>query len=138
MKNILHNRFVAIFIGLLVAFVVMTLFEFVNYVLYPFPQDMDKMDMVALKSFTDGLPLTAFLMVLAGWFFGGMAGGYVACKLSGRGQSLSIAIGFLLFIFGLINCFVLLPGIHPTWFLWVGLPLLLVSPCAGHALSKKH
>lgn len=136
MKLFLKNSVWPVVAGLLVAFVIMMLFEFTNSRLYPFPAGFDVKDLNALKAFTRTLPPFAFIMVLLGWTGGSWVAGVVVSKMTPNNRigarNLTFVVGGLLTFFGLLNNFIFLPGIQPLWFVLAGIPTFLACSYAGH------
>lgn len=72
---------VGVFIGAFVATsVVMTGFEYINYLLFPFPAGLDLNNINSLQEFSMTLPTSTFVMILLGWFFGTMLGVWILQK----------------------------------------------------------
>jgi hypothetical protein len=132
---------VTIFIGLLVSFFVMTFFEFINSLFFPFPSGMNTMNLEEVRRFTRSLPPAAFIMVLLGWAFGALAAGYITTKRALRKHlNVRVVVSILatiMTVFAVLNNFIFLPGVQPLWFNVVGLPLFFVFTYIGYRLADK-
>ncbi len=131
----------AILIGLLVSFFVMTFFEFVNSLFFPFPKGTNTMDLEQVRVFTNTLPPIAFIVVLLGWAAGSLAAGYMTTKRALKtGLDVKRVVTLLAIIltgFAALNNFVFLPGVQPLWFNIVGLPLFAIFTYIGYRLANK-
>ena len=117
--------------GLLVAFITMMLFEFVNSFFFPFPEGMDVRD---VKAFTDTLPWTVYILVLLGWTFGSFLAGYITTRLSReQSYSLSLIVGIILTLLGVLNNMRI--G-HDMVFNVIGLPMFIIFTYLGHRYQR--
>jgi hypothetical protein len=128
----------AIVAGFIVASIVMMIFESLNgRVLYP---ELAKAaqgvtDREVLRSLLASAPSGAFLVVIAGWLVGSVAGGWLAALTAGRsGQLHGLLLGLLLTLAGIANNLMLPP---PLWFWIVSLIVLLPSACFGARLAAR-
>lgn len=113
--------------GLLTAFVVMMVFEFVNSFFFPLPEGMALTD---VKSFTETLPWTAYILVLGGWIVGSFLAGYITTRLSrGRSYHLVLSVGIVLTLLGVINNMMI--G-HDMVFNVLGLPMFIIFTHLGY------
>lgn len=116
--------------GLLAAFIIMMVFEFVNSFFFPFPEGMDKGDIEAVRDFTTTLPWTAYILVLLGWIAGSFKAGCVTTYLSKESTyRLSFVVGILLTVIGVVNNTLI--G-HDIFFNFIGLPMFIVFTYLGH------
>lgn len=129
MKNILMAKVWPVFGALLVASVVMMVFEFTNSHFFPLPSDLDWNNHDAVVAFTDTLPWTAYILVLMGWVGGSFLGGWVAVFLS-KVPSLQLPLiaGGILAFLGLLNNMML--G-HSILFSILTLPLFILFAYGG-------
>lgn len=98
------KRIGAVLLGLLAASVVMTVFEFTNSFLFPFPAGIDIDNIDAVRAFTAALPWTAYLLVLLGWFLGALLGGFVVSRfLKAKTRGPALALAMLLIVAGIAN-----------------------------------
>jgi hypothetical protein len=121
----------AVVVGFIVASAVMMCVEFVNgHVLYPGlgQAAAGLTDREAVRQVMAAAPTGAFLVVLAGWILGSVAGGYVAAKITAVAPMRhAIITGALLMLAGIANNLMLAP---PTWF-WISLVVFLPSAWLG-------
>jgi len=118
--------------GLIVAFVCVQAAEMIVHQLYPFPPGADMHDMTTIKKFVATLPLTAMLLVLAGWLIGTLLGTFVAAKI-GRSRVPAYVVGVLLLCGGIANSFII-P--QPVWFTAASVVIFIAVPFAGVAMAK--
>lgn len=130
MKYFLTRKVWPVVAGLLTAFIVMLIAEYINSLIYPLPEDLDWMDTEAVQAFTASLPWTAFVLVLLGWVLGSFKAGCVTAYLSKeRSFRLPLLVGVILTILGIINNATL--G-HPLAFNIIGLPVFIIFTYLGH------
>ena len=130
MKNFFRRKASPVIVGLLAAFVTMTVFEYVNSFFYPLPENLDRNNMAAVQNFTASLPWTAYLLVLGGWIVGSFVAGYVTTYFSQeRTYRLSLIVGVILTVLGVINN--ILIG-HDMVFNLIGPPMFLIFTYLGN------
>lgn len=118
------RKILAILAGFIAAFAIMMAFEFVNSLIFPFPEGMDYKSLDEVRQFTETLPSTAFIMVLLGWAIGAFVAVLVTMKISRKsGIMLPLIVGIILTICGVVNVIMFQ---HPLWFNIVGLPLFII------------
>ena len=115
--------------GFVAASVVMLIVEMINgRVLHP---DLAKSaegvtDREVLRGIMAAAPVSAFLVVLAGWILGSLVGGWLAARVAGRaGVAHGLVLGALLTMAGCANNLMIPP---PLWF-WV-VSVLVFFPAA--------
>ena len=135
MKTFLKLKLWPVVAGLLSAFIIMMICEYINSFIYPLPDDLDIMDTVAVQAFTASLPWTAYILVFLGWVLGAFKAGCVTTYLSKEEKyRLSFVVGVLLTLLGLINN--LLIG-HAVFFNIIGLPMFILFTYVGHKYMWK-
>jgi hypothetical protein len=102
----------AVIAGLVVAFLLVFASEGISHKIFPPPPGMNMSDMVQVKSFVATLPLSALLIVLAGWLIATFVAAWVATKIA-RGPIAGFIVGALLLSAGIANAFII-P--QPVWF----------------------
>jgi len=116
------------YLYLLLAFVltsaVMTLFEFINSFIFPFPEFLDRNNLEAVRAFTVTMPDTALIMILLGWFFGTILGTYTVLKFTKSTKLIYIHAGVLT-ILAVINNYLFM-GTDRLWFSVLTLPFFFV------------
>jgi hypothetical protein len=107
----------AVVIGVIAAFIVVTLAEMLTSRLYPMPMGANPEDPSAMITWIQQLPATALAVVLVGWALGAFVGGFISAKFdrAAWGRQ-AVIIGILLLGAGVWNM-TQIP--HPIW-MWVG------------------
>ncbi|MCE9548865.1 hypothetical protein K8Q98_00470 [Candidatus Nomurabacteria bacterium] len=130
MKNFLKFKAWPVVAGLVGAFIIMMIFEYVNSFFYPLPEGLDIKDTAGLQAFTATLPWTAYILVFLGWLLGAFKAGCVTTYLSKeRTYKLSFIVGLILTLLGIANNIMI--G-HDMFFNIVGIPMFLVFTYLGH------
>lgn len=127
----------AVVVGFVAASIVMMIVETINgRVLHPqLAKAAEGMtDREAVRALLATVPVSAFLVVVAGWVLGSVAGGWLAARLAGRsGITHGLALGALLTLAGVANNLMVPP---PLWFWFASLVVLLPSAYAGARLAQ--
>lgn len=130
MKNFLKRKAWPVIAGLLTAFIVMMVFEFVNSLIFPLPEGLDIRNTEAVQAFTATLPWTAYILVLLGWIIGAFKAGVVTTFFSKETKyKLSFVTGVILTIAGVFNNIII--G-HNMVFNILGIPLFILFTYLGH------
>ncbi len=126
----------AVVAGFIAASIVMMLIETFNgRVLYP---DQGRAaerlkDREAIRALLAAAPLGAFLVVIAAWILGGIAGGWTAARLAARATIRhGLALGALLTLAGVANHLAMPP---PLWFWIASLAVLMPAAYVGARLA---
>lgn len=134
MKNVFQNKMWPVIAGLLTAFVIMMVFEFVNSFFYSLPEGLDTMDNAALQAFTATLPWTAYILVFLGWVVGAFVAGYVTTYLAKEDMyRLSLVVGVALTLLGILNNMMI--G-HDMLFNIIALPMFIIFTYLGHRYMR--
>lgn len=121
--------------GLLTAFIIMMIFEYINSRFFPLPQGLDIYDIEAVHAFTASLPWTAYILVLLGWIAGAFKAGCVSTYLAKEERyKVSFVVGILLTILAIVNNLAI--G-HDWKFNVIALPVFIVFTYFGHKYMKK-
>ncbi len=120
--------------GAVTATVTIFAIEAFSHQLYPAPPGLDANDMDGLKTYVAGLPITAFLLLIAAWALGSLLGGFVIGKLAPDPSSRRMAYiaGVALTISSILN-FMQIP--HPIWVMVIGVLVFIPSVIMGHKLA---
>ncbi|TXH77228.1 MAG: hypothetical protein E6Q88_01800 [Lysobacteraceae bacterium] len=118
-----------VIVGLIVAWLLMSLFEFGSMALHPPGPHFDPSKPESIALHVANAPASAMLLVLAGWLSAAFCGGWVAAKLAHfRGALAALTIGALVTAgVVLMNAMVK----HPAWMYALG--ALLPVPLAWFA-----
>lgn len=126
----------AVVAGFIAASIVMMIIESINgRLIYPALGKVAEgvQDRETLRALLANAPVGAFLVVIAGWALGGLAGGWVAAKLSPPSTMRpTFVLGVLLTLAGIANNLMIPP---PLWFWFAGLAVLFPAVVAGGRLA---
>ncbi len=100
--------------GIAVAILTVMLMEWISHTIYPLPAGIEMTETEALNAHLAAAPITALLLVLAGYLIATFDGTFVAC-LIGRTKPhiYALLIGVLMLAATTSN---LIMFRHPTWF----------------------
>jgi hypothetical protein len=112
----------AVFLGLLVSVLTVTLVEWISHQVYPLPPDLDFKDPEKVRSYVSSLPLGAFLAILLGWFMGTLAGGLAACRVASDKPVVFASIVGAVMMAATVANLIMIP--HPTWFSIAGIGVI--------------
>ena len=107
-----HRRIAAVIVGLIVAAAFVEGAEAIVHRMHPFPPGIDEHNMAAIKKFVATLPMSALLLVLAGWLLATIVGTFTTAKIA-RSRVPAYVLGALLLCAGIANS-VMIP--QPLWF----------------------
>lgn len=114
----------AVVAGIVVAVAIIMLFEGLNSQFFPPPAGLEHATPGEMAAWLRTLPTGAFLVVLAGYGVGALAGSATAARFAPtRAAHLAGVVGAFLLAASLMNL-VALP--HPAWF-WVANVLLIIG-----------
>ncbi len=121
--------------GIVVAVVLVLVFESIGHAIWPAPDDLDVGNADVMRAYVDTLPLGAMLTVAFAWFAGALGGTFAACRL-GTARPLVYALlvgGFM--TAGAIFNLMIIP--HPIWFSALGLLGIFAGTWLGLALGTR-
>jgi hypothetical protein len=108
----IFRSIVAIVLGVILAMTLVMISDTSCGVLF-LPEGIDHNDMEAIKAAIPGMPMPAFVMLVAGWSFAAFAGGWVSGWLAGRAPLIHAGIiGALVTLGTILN---LRQLEHPQW-----------------------
>ncbi len=121
----------AVIAGLFVCLIGVALFENINDLLYPRPDDID-----TYEEMISNMPNMAFAILVLAHAVGTFCGSIVATMIGQKRSSiLAIFVGSIVMLGGVINL-IMLDG-HPVWF-WIADVLVYIpSALLGYELVKK-
>ncbi|OGT48397.1 MAG: hypothetical protein A3F17_04810 [Gammaproteobacteria bacterium RIFCSPHIGHO2_12_FULL_41_15] len=132
------RKTLSIIFGILSAFVVISLIEMINHILYPMPANLNPNEMQAIQEWIKTLPALAYLIVLLAYFMGSVVGGAIARLIHRNSMATAITVGCVMFLAGVAN-FLMIRA--PVWFAVICLLTYVPSACFGAwivgALSTK-
>jgi hypothetical protein len=124
-----------VLVGLVVAWLVMSLCEFGSLALHRPPPGLDLRDPEALALHIASAPLSAMLLVLAGWVGGAFLGAWVAARIARHRHAAALVIGALV-VLGVVANSVMIP--HPLWMTIAGIALPIPAAwLAARRLARK-
>lgn len=119
--------------GLIVAVGCVYVAEVVVHSFHPTPPGFDMRDPDSVRALVAGLPLSAFLLVLAGWILAAGLGAWIAVRMNRRAALWpGVLVGALVFAATLYNI-ITIP--HPIWFAVAGLAGILIATAVGARLG---
>jgi hypothetical protein len=135
MKKFLKYKLWPVIAGLLSAFIIIMIFEFINSFFYTIPEGLDTSDVNALHEFTASLPWTAYILVFLGWVIGSFKAGCVTAYLAKESRyRMSFVVGIILTLIGIANNMII--G-HDTLFNILALPVFIIFTYLGHRYLRK-
>jgi hypothetical protein len=117
----------AVVAGLIVAFLLVFGAEGIAHQVYPPPAGMNMQDMAQVRAFVAALPLSALLIVLAGWLIATFVGTWLAAKIA-QSAIPGFILGALLLAAGIANAF-MIP--QPVWFSIASFVIYIGATLAG-------
>jgi pimeloyl-ACP methyl ester carboxylesterase len=118
--------------GMIAAFALVASAEAVVHVLYPPPPGTNMDDFEQVKKFVAALPLTALVLVLAGWLIGTFVATWLAAKIA-RDPISAYIVGALLLAGGVFNA-IKIP--QPVWFSIVSFVIYIGATWVGARAGK--
>ena len=108
------KRIAAVVLGIVAAVALVALVQAISHAVFPTPAGVDLNDPAQLEDHIQGMPVAAFLLVLASYLLGTLGGGLLACLIAKEKPFVfaSIIGGFVLA--ATIANLIMLP--HPLWF----------------------
>jgi hypothetical protein len=98
------KRAMSVVIGLLASMIVLTLLEYANSKVFPFPENIDMKDPLAIKAAIAAMPLEAKLLHILSYFVASIVGGVVSTKLiNSESKNPALIVGGILTFLGLVN-----------------------------------
>jgi hypothetical protein len=109
---VILRRIGAVILGLIIAVAFVQIAELGVHAISPPPPGMSMQNMDAIKAYVAALPVSALLLVLAGWLAGTLLGTSTAARI-GRNVVTGYIVGGVLFCMGAFNAIVF-P--QPIWY----------------------
>lgn len=123
-----------VFGGLVLGFIFPASAELVKYLWYPPPEGIDWVkEPKRAEEYINSLPVTAFVILLAGYAAGALVGGWFAALVGGRSKMLHALIVGLLFLLAGVRTQLSYP--HPAWFAVLNLLEYLPAALLGGLLA---
>jgi hypothetical protein len=126
------RRIGAVLLGLVIAIAVVQIAEVGVRVISPPPPGMSMRNMETIKAYVAALPVSALLLVLAGWLIGIFLGTWAAAKV-GRTAITAYIVGGVSIFLGIYNA-VIFP--QPMWYSIVLFAICIVATLIGAAMVR--
>ncbi len=133
------RKVLAVVVAMVGAVGVILIVQMLNSFLTMPPSSEIMNDPARLRAYLEGLPLTAYIIVLIAYFLGSLTGGFLVRNMSRRespGPGLAILVGVLLTVGGLLNFFVMFPG-QPLWFTALSLLVFIPVSLLGYKFAGR-
>ena len=99
-----RRQAMSVVVGLLSSMIILTLLEFFNSKIFPFPADVDQKDPLAIKAAITAMPIGAKLLQILSYFISALVGGMVATKfVKSESKNPALIVGGILTFLGLVN-----------------------------------
>ena len=108
------RKIVATILGIVAAGTIVAVVEALGHAIYPVPPDLDMNDPLQFQNYVQGLPIGAFLSVLAAWLLGTLGGGLLACFIVRDKPFVYATIVGAFVLAATVANLILVP--HPLWF----------------------
>ncbi len=126
---------VAVLLGLFSGVVIMLAFEYASHAAFPAPDNLAQLSAEQLAHYVQQLPLSAFLLVLAGWFFAAVDGSIMAGWLAPNRPVLHAAIVCTVFLLMAMLNLIWMP--HPFWMVITTPFIYIAAFLIGSSLAKR-
>jgi len=121
------RRIGAVVVGLIVAFLLVAGAEGIAHKIYPPPPGANMNDMAQVKAFVATMPLSALLVVLAGWMIATFVATWLAARMA-HTKFTGYIVGGILLLAGIANAFII-P--QPIWFSIASIVIYIVATLVG-------
>ena len=123
-----------IVVGVVLAVFVISVVEYLAYVVFPPPAGLNPRDAADLPQILAQMPVGAFLIVGIAWALGAFVGGWGAGRIARRAPETHIAIIAAVVLVGAIWNMLRLP--HPAWFWIVAIVLILLGAAGARRMAR--
>lgn len=120
------NKILSVVIGLLSAFVVVMIFDYISHLMYPVPEGVDMNNPEVIKDVMKNLPAPSFIIMVFGWMIASAVGAYVCSIISKERHYVLMMVFAVCFMITTVANLIMIP--HPIW-VWIG-GLLVILPAA--------
>ena len=132
------RRILAVIAGIVTAFILVMLIEWLGHLVVPPPEGLDPTDPESIRAMMDQISPLSLIMVAIAWACAAFGGAWVAGKIGGPPSRIPALIVGGLLVAGSIMNLIVIP--HPIWFWFVGLlpqlPLALLGGKIGEGGSS--
>jgi uncharacterized membrane protein YfcA len=129
------KRIAAVFIGLMLATVIITMMEKLGHSIYPVPEDIDLTKPEDVKRMMANAPTASLAIVVLGYTLGAFLGAMLAQVISNGPKTWAGGItGAILLFFVIMNLFAM-P--HPLWMITLSILGVILGAFLGSYLIRK-
>ena len=131
------RKILAVVVALITAWGIILVGKMVATRIGATPNNLEYMSRDEVIAYFSSRPVEVYVTLLIVSIIGAFFGGYIVTNMSRRespGMSLSLIIGAILIVGGVLNFFVLLPG-QPSWLIASTLILYMPVTLIGHKMS---
>ncbi|MCH9695480.1 MAG: hypothetical protein K0U72_13290 [Gammaproteobacteria bacterium] len=120
--------------GILIAGGIVMIVDMIGHTVFPPPPNLNFEDSEAVRAYIGGLPVGAFLFVVAGWSLGSLGGTFAACHFGKSRPVIGAYVvgGFVL----LATAYNLVVYPHPVWIAILGIAGIIGGAWLGMSLEK--
>jgi hypothetical protein len=133
LANTFLRSILAVVLGFVTLFTVVSAAEFIGHAVFPMPPGIDLKSPESIKANADKLPLGVFVSLLVGWALAAVAGAWVAARLA---PAQKLRFGLTIGVIGLlaaIGDMLMIP--HPPWVWAVAIVEFLPAAYLGARLA---
>ena len=131
----MKKKIMALVGGVVVGFIMVIVFEYINHLIFPPPADMDPMDIESVKAFMKEIPVGALIGIWFGWMISAFIAGFVSGKIDKiNWKNNGYIIATVLLVASIVNMY-LIP--HPIWMVVITIIGYLPFTLAGSTLAVK-
>ncbi|MCW3126895.1 MAG: hypothetical protein JWO03_2553 [Bacteroidetes bacterium] len=129
------RRIMGVIAGIAVGGIIVEMGDSASRMMVHVPKDFDSQNTKAMADLVANMPVSCFLIMIAGYIVAAFSGGIIATLITGREQSRpAMLVGILLTIGGVINL-TMFP--HPVWFIVVSTLVYIPSAWSGWRVIRK-
>jgi len=130
----MSRNVVAIFVGVIVAVIIVFTVEWIGHSLFPVVVNPDYNDPEGLAELVKSLPIGALLFVPLAWFLGSLCGGVVAVFVSKDHALIMASIVSAFILTAAIATLMAIP--HPLWLVILGIGSIILSPIIASRIGS--
>lgn len=131
------RKILAVVVAMITAVAIIWVAFMISSMMAPFyPKNLEYMNRNEVIAYMQSVPLSTFIIVLAGYGIAAFAGGFISTKMGRRwspGMSLATVVGVLLTIGEILVSF---SWPQPTWFLLVSILIFIPVSLVGYRFAK--
>lgn len=125
----------AVVAGVVLAFILITVFERLSHMVYPPPADLDMTELQEVRAYVNTLPAGALLSVLLAWLVGTFGGGLLASRIARVNFRLYTGVVGGLVLLGTAINLVMIP--HPLWFSMLSVLAIIATTYLTREVARR-